>query len=165
MDRPGFGEDRAKSGREVRGPHHARVITPVREGMKPLCELVTPIPFVALQQMLNESSRWGTLAYEKALYLDSLSDAAIAVIGEHAPKKKSPLSFLPTFRLDGKYLARSDADSAFGGSRSGGYVLNIAAHAPPGAPRDRTKPTGPGCGASGTRCDRTRPARAAMSIS
>jgi hypothetical protein len=115
---------------------HARVITPVREGMKPLFELVTPIPFVALQQMLNESSRWGTLAYEKARYLDSLSDAAIAVIGEHAPKKKSPLSFLPTFRLDGKYLARSDADSAFGGSRSGGYVLNIAAHAPPGAPRD-----------------------------
>ena len=115
---------------------HARVIAPVREGMKPLFELVTPIPFVALQQMLNESSHWGTLAYEKALYLDALSDAAIAVIAEHAPKKKSPLSFLPTFRLDGKYLARSDADSAFGGSRSGGYVLNIAAHAPPGSPRD-----------------------------
>ena len=79
---------------------------------------------------------WGTLAYEKALYLDALSDAAIAVIAEHAPRKKSPLSFLPTFRLDGKYRARSDADSAFGGSRSGGYVFNIAAHAPPGAPRD-----------------------------
>ena len=115
---------------------HAGVIAPVREGMKPLFELVTPIPFVALQQMLNKSSHWGTLAYEKALYLDALSDAAIAVIAEHTPKKKSPLSFLPTFRLDGKYLARSDADSAFGGSRSGGYVLNIAAHAPPGSPRD-----------------------------
>jgi len=115
---------------------HARVIAPVREGMKPLFELVTPIPFVAVQQMLNESAHWGTLAYEKALYLDSLSDAAIAVIGEHAPKKKSPLSFAPTFRLDGKYLARNDADSAFGGSRSGGYVLNIVAHAPPGTARD-----------------------------
>ena len=116
--------------------NHARVIAPVREGMKPLFELVTPIPFTALQQMLNESSHWGTLAYEKALYLDALSDAAIAVIAEHAPKKKSPLSFLPTFRLDGKYLARSDGDSAFGGSRSGGYVLNVVAHAPPGSPRD-----------------------------
>jgi hypothetical protein len=37
---------------------HARVITPVREGMKPLFELVTPMPFVAVQQMLNESARW-----------------------------------------------------------------------------------------------------------
>lgn len=115
---------------------HARAIAPVREGMKPLFELVTPIPFVALQQMLNKSSHWGTLAYEKALYLGALSDAAIAVIAEHAPKKKSPLSFVPTFRLDGKYLARRDADSAFGGRRSGGYVLNIAAHAPPGSSRD-----------------------------
>jgi FAD/FMN-containing dehydrogenase len=115
---------------------HARAIAPVREGMRPLFELVTSMSFVALQQMLNEGAHWGTLAYEKALYLDALSDAAIAVIAEHATKKNSPLSFAPTFRLDGKYLARSDADSAFGGIRSAGYVLNIAAHAPPGSPRD-----------------------------
>jgi FAD/FMN-containing dehydrogenase len=115
---------------------HARVVAPIRQGMKPLFELLTPIAFVALQQMLNASAHWGTLAYEKALYLDSLSDAAIAVIGEHAPKKKSPLSFAPTFRLDGKYLAKDNADSAFGGKRSAGYVFNIAAHAPPGAARD-----------------------------
>jgi hypothetical protein len=74
---------------------HARGIAPVREGMRPLFELVTPMPFVALQQMLNESAHWGTLAYEKALYLDALSDAAIAVIAEHAPKKNSPLSSYP----------------------------------------------------------------------
>ena len=104
--------------------------------MRPLFELVTPIPFAALQQMFNASAQWGTLAYEKALYLDSLSDAAIAVISEHAPKKNSPLSFIPTFRLDGKYRAKSDADTAFGGSRAGGYVLNIAAHCPPGSPRE-----------------------------
>ena len=37
--------------------------------------------------MFNECATWGTLGYEKALYLDELSDAAIAVIGEHVPKK------------------------------------------------------------------------------
>jgi len=115
---------------------HAKAIAPARDGVRPLFELVTPIPFAALQQMFNASAQWGTLAYEKALYLDSLSDAAIAVIGEHAPKKKSPLSFIPTFSLDGKFRAKSDADTAFGGSRSGGYVVNIAAHCPPGAPRE-----------------------------
>jgi Berberine and berberine like len=112
---------------------HAKVVGPLRNAIKPLFELVTPIPFVALQQMLNNASHWGTYAYEKALYLDSFSDAAIAVIGEHVPKKKSPLSFAPTFALDGKFCAKADADTAFGGSRSGGYVFNIAAQAPPEA--------------------------------
>ena len=64
---------------------------------------------------------------------NSLSDPAIVAIGENVPKKKSPMSFAPTFALDGKYRAKADADTAFGGGRSGGYVFNIAAHAPPGA--------------------------------
>ena len=93
-------------------------MAPIREAVTPLFELVTPIPFVALQQMFNESAAWGTLGYEKALYLDELSDAAIAVIGEHVPKKSSPLSFCPTFTLDGAYRSVGDADTAFGGSRA-----------------------------------------------
>jgi len=86
---------------------------------------VTPIPYVALQQMFNKSTVWGTFGYEKALYLDELSDAAIAVIGEHVPKKISPISFCPTFTMTGAYRARGDADTAFGGSRSARYVFNI----------------------------------------
>lgn len=112
---------------------HAKAVGPLRDAIKPLFELVTPIPFVALQQMFNNGAHWGTYAYEKALYLDSLSDPAIVAIGENVPKKKSPMSFAPTFALDGKYRAKADADTAFGGGRSGGYVFNIAAHAPPGA--------------------------------
>ena len=121
---------------------HAKVVGPLRNAIKPIFELVTPIPFVALQQMFNNSALWGTHAYEKALYLDTLSDPAVAVIGEHVPRKKSPISFAPTFTLDGKYRAKSDADTAFGGSRSGRFVFNIAAHTPPDAPEmyeaDRT---------------------------
>ena len=78
-------------------------MAPIREAVPPLFELVTPIPYVALQQMFNESCAWGPLGYEKALYLDELSDAAIEVIGEHVPKKSSPLSFCPTFVLTGAY--------------------------------------------------------------
>ena len=115
---------------------HAEAVAPLRGALKPLWELVTPMPFVALQQMFDGSASWGTLAYEKALYVGSLSDGALAVIGEHVPRKKSPLSFAPTFRLNGKYLAADDSDTAFGGGRSPVYVFNIAAHAPPGAPRE-----------------------------
>ena len=104
---------------------HAAAVAPIRKAVTPLFELVTPIPYVALQQMFNKSAVWGTLGYEKALYLDELSDAAIAVIGEHAPKKSSPVSFCPVFTMTGAYRAAGDAGTAFGGSRAARYVFNI----------------------------------------
>ncbi len=109
---------------------HASLIAPIRQAVAPLFELVTPIPFVNLQQMFNDSAQWGLLAYENALYLDTLSDGAIGVIGEHVPKKTSPLSFCPTFVLNGAYRAKGDMDTAFGGSRSAGFVFNVEAAAP-----------------------------------
>ncbi|MGZ3234219.1 MAG: FAD-binding oxidoreductase [Croceibacterium sp.] len=109
---------------------HKAIVAPIRKAVTPLFELVTPIPYVALQQMFNPSVPWGTFGYEKALYLDELSDAAIAVISEHAPKKSSPLSFCPTFTLSGAYCKPGDADTAFGGKRAPGFVFNIGAAAP-----------------------------------
>jgi len=119
---------------------HVACIAPLRTmGVAPLFELVTPIPYVALQQMFNGSAAWGTFAYEKALYLDRLSDAALAVIAEHAPKKSSPLSFCPTFCLSGAYCARGDDDTAFAGRRAPGFVFNIAGHAPTRDLHDRER--------------------------
>jgi hypothetical protein len=109
---------------------HARLIDPVREAIRPLIELVTPIPYTELQQMFNGSAPWGILAYEKSVYLDELSDAAIEVILEEQPKKSFPLSFLPIFVLGGAYGRADDDDSAFGGSRSLTYMVNIAAASP-----------------------------------
>ena len=119
---------------------HAAAVAPIRLAVTPLFEMVTPIPFVALQQMFNDFAVWGTLGYEKALYLDRLSDDAIEVIGEHVPKKTSPLSFCPTFTLGGAYRTFDDADTAFGGSRSARYVFNIeaAASSPDVYQADRT---------------------------
>ncbi len=108
---------------------HAAIVAPIREAVPPLFELVTPIPFVALQQMFNAGAPWGSFGYEKALYLDELSDAAIAVIQEHAPKKSSPMSFCPTFALSGAYCRLGDGDTAFGGRRVPGYVFNVGATA------------------------------------
>jgi FAD/FMN-containing dehydrogenase len=109
---------------------HARLIEPVREAVPPLIELVTPIPYTALQQMFNGSAPWGILAYEKSVYLDELSDAAIEVILEQQPKKSFPLSFLPMFVLGGAYARAAEDGSAFGGSRTLTYMVNIAAAAP-----------------------------------
>lgn len=63
------------------------------------------------------------------VYLDELSDGAIDVILEHQAKKMSPLSFVPIFTLGGAYQ-RADTDAtAFGGSRTIRYVINISATA------------------------------------
>jgi hypothetical protein len=109
---------------------HAGLIEPVRQAVPPLIELVTPMPYTALQQMFNDSAPWGILAYEKAVYIDELSDGAIEVILEHQPKKTFPLSFLPIFVLGGVYSAIDEDATGFGGSRKHTYILNIAAAAP-----------------------------------
>ncbi len=109
---------------------HLRLVKPVREGLPPLFELVTPIPYTQLQQTFDEGNPWGILGYEKALYLDDLSDQAIQVLAEHLPRKRSPLSFVPIFTLGGAYRRVSDDESSFGGSRSARFAVNIAAICP-----------------------------------
>jgi FAD/FMN-containing dehydrogenase len=116
----GFGDDAA----------HATLIAPIKEALTPIVEMVTPIPYAALQQMFDESAPWGMYAYEKAVYLEELTDGVIDAIVEHQPKKMSPLSFVPIFVLGGAYQ-RADTDaSAFGGSRDIRYVINISATTP-----------------------------------
>src|SRR3954447_3339079 len=109
---------------------HAELIAPVTQALTPIVELVTPMPYVALQQMFDEAAPWGTYAYEKAVYLDELTDGAIAAILEHQPKKTSPLSFVPIFVLGGAYQRADGDSSAFGGSRDIRYVVNISASTP-----------------------------------
>lgn len=109
---------------------HARVVAPIRAAVPPLFELVTPMPYTALQQMFNEGVPWGILAYEKALYLDELSDDVIAVFTDYFPRRSSPLTLVPIFELAGAYRRPADDETAFGGSRSAGYVFNISAAAP-----------------------------------
>jgi FAD/FMN-containing dehydrogenase len=109
---------------------HERLVRPVRETLPPLFDLITPMPYVQLQQMFDEGNPWGILGYEKALYLDDLTDDAIEVLAERLPQKASPLSFTPIFRLSGAYGSVGDDETAFGGSRSGGFAVNIAAICP-----------------------------------
>ena len=109
---------------------HAELIRPLRESLPPLFELVTPIPYAELQKMLDDSAPWGILGYEKALYLDDLSDAAIDVVAKHFPAKSSPMSIMPVFPMGGAYHDVEDDATAWGGSRSVKWVFNIAAIAP-----------------------------------
>jgi FAD/FMN-containing dehydrogenase len=110
---------------------HAELVKPIRGApVAPLFELMTPMPYVALQQMFNQSAPWGILAYEKALYLDELTDGAIDVIVEHFPKKTSPMSNMPIFVLGGAFARVPEDAVAFGGRRTTKYLVNIDAASP-----------------------------------
>jgi FAD/FMN-containing dehydrogenase len=106
---------------------HARLATQVRGELQPLFELVTPIPYVNLQQMFDPTAPWGIRGYEKAVYLDDLTDGAIEVIVEYQPRKVSGMSFTPIFCLGDAFGEVAEDATAFGGRRSTRYVVNIAA--------------------------------------
>jgi FAD/FMN-containing dehydrogenase len=108
---------------------HAALIAPIRDKMAPLFELVTPIPYTHLQQMLDGSAPWGLLAYEKAVHLDELTDGAIDVIVDRLPKKHSPMSVVPIFSMGGAFARAADDAVAFGGRRSTRFIVNISAGA------------------------------------
>ena len=109
---------------------HAQLAQQVRETLPPTFDLVTPIPYVQLQQMFDEGNPWGVLGYEKGIALDTLSDEAIAVICEHFPRKSSPLSFLPMIAADGVCSQVEEDATAYSGSRGSRFIASITAVCP-----------------------------------
>jgi hypothetical protein len=106
---------------------HAAVTARIRETLPPLFELVTPMPYVELQQLLDEANAWGMFGYEKSCYVEGLPDDAIAVITDQLPRKSSPLSNLLFYRLDGAYSEVADDETSFSGGRSPRYAIFIVA--------------------------------------
>ena len=109
---------------------HAQVMTRIRQALPPLWEFATPMPYVALQQMLDEANAWGFHTYDKGTYLEDLSDEAIEVVADHLPRKNSPLSVLLFYRLDQAYSKAGEGDTAFSGGRSPRFAVFIVAVCP-----------------------------------
>ena len=97
---------------------HAAAMAAAAAACPPLFQFATPIPYTALQSMLDDAAPWGIRGYEKALYLDDLSDDAIGVLADRAGDKTSPMSFAPIFRLAGAYTRVEEDATAYGGRRA-----------------------------------------------
>lgn len=109
---------------------HADLAARVRQRLPPLFDMVTPMPYLALQQLLDEANAWGVHCYDKGAYVADLSDEVIDLVTERVPAKNSPMSVLLFYRLDGAYSAVGDADTAFSGGRSPRYSAFILGLAP-----------------------------------
>jgi FAD/FMN-containing dehydrogenase len=125
--RPGYALCVAAFGADA---EHARLAGEVRAALPPLFEFVSPVPYVALQQMLDEAGPWGILAYEKSLYLDALSPQVIDVITGQMARKQSPMSLLIIAPMGGAFCDVPDDATAFGGSRAPGIAISATAIAP-----------------------------------
>ena len=113
-------------------PEHARLTAAIRQQLPPLFDLVTPLPYVELQKLLDEANAWGSYCYEKGTYLRDLSDPVIEVITAWVSRKNSPKSALLLQRLDGAFSRVGDDQTAFGGGRSpryGAFIEGITADA------------------------------------
>jgi hypothetical protein len=109
---------------------HTALVDSVRTHLPPLFDVVTPMPYTALQSMLDDAAPPGILAYERSLYLDDLTADVIKVMADFSATKHSPMSFAPVFAIDGAYATVPDDATAFGGSRRPGFVVNLACVAP-----------------------------------
>lgn len=108
---------------------HQAVVQRVRDGLPPLFEMVTPMPFVALQQMFDEANAWGVHAYEKSLYLEDFTDAATGVIVDRIAGMRSPMSVVHFYVLSGAYSTADDESTAFSGGRSprlGVFIIGLS---------------------------------------
>ena len=122
--RPGYALIVAGFGSES---EFAEIAQHARAGLAPLFEFTTEMPYVALQQLLDESAPPGILSYEKSLYLEQFSDPVITAITAAMPLRSSPMSFLPNICAGGAFAEVDDDATAFGGSRTPTVLFSVVA--------------------------------------
>ena len=83
---------------------------PLTEWGDPWVKLVQPMPYVAVQQLIDAGNPWGINEHFKADYLEELADEAIDAAVDKAEEARSPLSAVIFARLGGA-VGRVDRDS------------------------------------------------------
>ncbi len=70
-----------------------RVLAPLRKFGSPVADMVTVMPYIAMQQMIDAGAPHGLRSYWKSSFLRELPDAAIDTFVESAKSCRSPRSF------------------------------------------------------------------------
>ena len=110
-----------------------RATAPLRELGTPLGELVRPVPYRAVQSLLDGSAPRGTHAYWRSHRLPALSDAVIDHVVALAGSVTSPFSLLNGWAIGGAASRVAPGATALG-AREPGYELRLIAVWPPADP-------------------------------
>jgi FAD/FMN-containing dehydrogenase len=91
-----------------------RVLAPLRSFGRPLADLVTPMPYTALQSASDVSHPNGQRNYWKSHMVDAITPGAVDVLMEHGPRITSPLSSFYFQHLGGAIDRAGPETAAFG---------------------------------------------------
>lgn len=91
-----------------------RVVAPIREVLQPVMDMVTPMPYTALQSMLDGGWPDGVRAYFKAEFLTDLDEEAIGKLARHGAGRPGPMIQLLLEPLGGAISRVDENDSALG---------------------------------------------------
>jgi FAD/FMN-containing dehydrogenase len=104
-----------------------RAIAPFRNVAEPLVDFSGPMPFTAAQKLFDADYPDGRRYYWKSIYLDSLDDAAAAMLTDHAAKRPSKISSVDVWALGGAMQREPKGGTAFA-HRDRPYLLGIEAN-------------------------------------
>ena len=110
-----------------------RATAPLRSVGTPLGDLVRPVPYRAVQSLIDGSAPRGTHAYWRSHRLPELSDAVIDTIVGLVETLTSPFSLLNGWAVGGA-ASRVAPDATAVGEREVGFELRLIAAWPPGDP-------------------------------
>ncbi|HEX9565827.1 MAG TPA: FAD-binding protein [Gemmatimonadaceae bacterium] len=105
-------------------------IAPLRAIATPVADAVRPMPYVALQSMLDGGAPHGRHYYWKSHRLPTLSDAAIGQFGALIARATAPFWQLNGWAVGGT-ASRVAADATAMGQREQGFHINIVSAWPP----------------------------------
>jgi hypothetical protein len=103
-----------------------RAIRPLRRFGPPDVDLFQPMPYAALQLMLDAGAPPGIRAHWKSGYLRHLGERQIETIVAHASAAASPLTQVHLHQMGGAVARVAPGATAFG-HRDARFVLNIVA--------------------------------------
>jgi len=117
-------------------PDGEAALRPLREFGPPGVDLIEPMPYVALQHMIDEGNPRGMQNYWSADFLVDLPDEAVDVIVEHATRPVSPLSQV-ILVPGGGAIARVDENATAFGQRGAPWNVHFLSLWPDPAENER----------------------------
>jgi FAD/FMN-containing dehydrogenase len=103
-----------------------RVLAPLRGFGSPMVDAIQPMPFPAMQQLLDGAFPAGNRNYWKSAFFNELDDGAIDIMVDHANRAGSPLSAVVIEYYAGA-AARVPASEAAFAQRNARYLVGMMA--------------------------------------
>jgi FAD/FMN-containing dehydrogenase len=110
-----------------------RAVAPLLEVARPVAELVRPVPYLAIQSMLDGGAPHGRHYYWRSHRLPELSDEVIEVFTHQLASITSPFSQINGWAMGGA-VSRVDPEATAVGEREVGFDISFAAAWPPSDP-------------------------------